>query len=310
MEKCCVLMSTYNGEKYISHQLDSILSQKNIDIDIYIRDDGSKDSTNLIISHYMYYYKNVHLIQGENVGVIESFRLVAEYVFNKCPRYEYYAFADQDDEWLPLKLSNAIIKIRDISISNEKPILYYSNLKVVDSDLNYLYDRFTKGYISNTKKQIMSEICVLGCTCVFNYCLLQEYVKTNLNQRIPHDAWIAVLATFLGVIIYDDNSYILYRQHGNNQSGSVKKGLPMYWGKIKRFKKIFDMDGDYESIAKEMLANYYNVLDKDDLNILSTISDYRNNFIYRFKLLFTGYISSGHLFKEITRRIRIIFNRL
>lgn len=73
------------------------------------------------------------------------------------------------------------------------------------------------------KKQILSEICVLGCTCVFNEKLLKEYVRTNLNHRIPHDAWIAVLATFLGNIIYDENAYILYRQHGNNQSGSIKK---------------------------------------------------------------------------------------
>ena len=303
-------MSSYNGENYISHQIDSILSQSDVEVEIFIRDDGSKDKTVAIIKNYIKEHNNVHFIQGENVGVIESFRLIAEYVYLNFSPCEFYAFADQDDEWLPNKLSAAINKLYGKITDWNKPVLYYSNLKVADNNLKYLYDRFPENYVLNTKKQIMSEICTLGCTCVFNYALLQEYIKTNLKHRIPHDAWVTVLAAFLGEIIYDNEAFILYRQHGNNQSGSVKKGLSMYWDKLKHFKHIFDMDGDYEAIAKEMLDNYNEALDDNDLAVLKTIAEYRNNIKFRFKLMFTKYINSGHIWKEIARRIRIICNRL
>lgn len=310
MKNCCVIMSSYNGEKYISHQLDTIINQSDVTVDIFVRDDGSNDRTVSIVEQYCQKCNNVHLIKGINVGVIESFRVCSAYVLENKKRYDYYCFADQDDEWLPQKLLSAIKKIEESNKDELLPILYYSNLKVSDNNLNYLYDRFDKNYVLNTKKQILSEICVLGCTCVFNEKLLKEYVRTNLNHRIPHDAWIAVLATFLGNIIYDENVYILYRQHGNNQSGSIKKGVSMYWNKLNRFKHLFDMDGDYEAIAREMINNYENRLNESDKEMLKTIADYRINLKYRFKLLFTGYISSGHIWKEASRRIRIICNRL
>lgn len=309
MKKCCVIMSSYYGEKYIAHQFNSILNQVGVDVDIFVRDDGSRDCTVQIINDFCQKFSNIFFIEGRNVGVIESFRLAAEYVLKHAKRYDYYAFADQDDEWLPNKLQVAVEKLENES--NEKlPMLYYSNLKVVNEELNYMYERFPKGYVSNTKKQLLSEICVLGCTCVFNYELLQEYVRTNINHKIPHDAWIAVLAGFLGRIIYDEKSYILYRQHGTNQSGSVKRGLSMYIEKIKRFKHIFDVDGDYEIMAREILTYYSQQLIDSDVEMFRTISDYRRVMKYRLRLLFTNYISSGHLWKEVARRVRIICNRL
>lgn len=310
MKKCCVIISSYNGEKFISHQLNSILAQQDVEVDIYIRDDGSTDRTLDIINDFINKYNNIYLIKGKNVGVVESFRLCAEYVCQNVAPYEYYAFSDQDDEWLSNKLYSAIIKIDSDVINKRIPFLYYSNLKVSDSNLNYLYERFSESYVLNTKKQIMSEICTLGCTCVFNYALLSEFVRTNLNHRIPHDAWVTVLAAFLGQVVYDKNSYILYRQHGDNQSGSVKKGLPMYLSKIKKIKHIFDMDGDYEAIAREMLDNYKDELKSDDRKMLEIISGYRNNLKFRLILLFTNYVSSSHTWKEIARRIRILCNRL
>ena len=310
MKSCCVIMSTYNGEKYISHQLDSILNQIEVDLDIYIRDDGSSDGTISIVREYCNKNKNIHFIKGNNVGVIESFRLASLYVLENAKLYDFYSFADQDDEWLPEKIKSAIDFIVENQSSKILPVLYYSNLKVANNELEYMFERFPKDYVLNTKSQLMSEICVLGCTCVFNLALLRKYVVTNLEHRIPHDAWIAILATFLGDILYDDRSFILYRQHNNNQSGNVKRGIRMYLSKIKRFKNIFDTDGDYEVIAKEILKNFEQELAEPDKKMLSIVALYRTKPSFRAKLLFTNYISSGHLWKEISRRIRIICNRL
>ena len=311
MKKCCVIMSTYNGEKYVAHQIDSILNQDGVLVDIYIRDDGSKDSTVEIINGYCLKNDNVHLIIGNNVGVTESFRLASEYVIVHSGSCDYYSFSDQDDEWLPNKLLSAITIIDDAihDGNSNRPILYYSNLKVSDERLHYLYDRFPPHYVNNTKKQIMSEICTLGCTCVFNECLLREFIKTG-RSFIPHDAWITMIAAFLGSTIYDENSYILYRQHGMNQSGAVKRGLSMYLSKVKRIPHIFDSSGDYEGMAREMLNNYQSKLQDDDICLLRTVAEYRCNYKFRLRLFFTNYIDSGHTWKEIARRIRIICNRL
>lgn len=310
MKHCCIIMSTYNGEKYIAHQLESILKQIDVIVDIFIRDDGSNDSTVSIIKEYCKKNNNIHIIEGNNVGVIESFRLISLYVLELRKTYDYYSFSDQDDVWHPEKLKSAIKFIESRQTNKFRPVLYYSNLKVTDNELHYLFDRFPKGYVLNSKRQMMSEICVLGCTCVFNSNLLKEYVVTNLNHRIPHDAWIAVLAMFLGDIFYDENGYIFYRQHEKNQSGNVKKGIAMYWAKLKRFRKIFDMDGDYEAIAKEMLNNYTDIMSESDMKMMRTVALYRSKPIYKAKLLFTPYISSGHFCKEVSRRIRIVCNRL
>lgn len=94
MYKVAVLLSTYNGSKYIKEQIDSILSQEGVNIDIYIRDDESTDETVNII--YEYKSNNIFLTEGKNIGVGNSFM---ELLYSVPEIYDYYAFADQDDIW-------------------------------------------------------------------------------------------------------------------------------------------------------------------------------------------------------------------
>ena len=125
----CVMLSAYNGENYINEQIDSILSQQNVNVLLYIRDDGSTDKTWEIISHFTHTYKNVRILKGENVGWEKSFLKLVD----SAPNADLYAFSDQDDAWLPDKLERAYQ-----TIQNEKNsiVLYGSNVWVTDEKLN------------------------------------------------------------------------------------------------------------------------------------------------------------------------------
>lgn len=98
-----VVMSTYNGEKYLKEQIDSILSQEGVDVRLYIRDDGSSDRTTDILASYQE-HKNVKIEKGNNLGFAKSFLTALD----ECDEADYYAFSDQDDVWEKDKLSTAI----------------------------------------------------------------------------------------------------------------------------------------------------------------------------------------------------------
>ncbi|HFL3236591.1 TPA: glycosyltransferase, partial [Clostridioides difficile] len=108
--KVCVMLSTYNGEKYIDEQIESLLAQSQVDLHIHIRDDGSYDGTVQKVREYAKSYPDqIHVTEGENVGVIGSF---FELMLQTSTVYDFYAFCDQDDVWKPYKLSRAVGRLQ------------------------------------------------------------------------------------------------------------------------------------------------------------------------------------------------------
>ena len=103
-KKVAILMSTYNGEKYLKEQIESLLAQTYGNIEIYIRDDGSKDNTIKIIKNYKEKYNNIVLKEGKNIGFINSFFEL----LNLCNDADYYAYCDQDDVWMNDKIERAV----------------------------------------------------------------------------------------------------------------------------------------------------------------------------------------------------------
>lgn len=308
MQSVCVLMSTYNGEKYLEEQLESLNRQKNVKVTLYVRDDGSIDNTMHIIKNRPEYGKNLFLLQGQNIGVERSFYELIRYVCSLKSTYDFYAFADQDDVWKDEKLYVAL-KVLE-KYEDDVPNLYYSNLDVVSEQLDYLFAKFEKGYVKNTKQQILTEICTWGCTCVFNYAALLEMNKCQTFFYDYHDNWLTWICAFLGNMYYDENSYILYRQHDNNTSGTVEKGFQFLLKQTRKIKRIKKMSPEYEVRAKHFLEIYSEDLLIEDKYLLHIIADYKHNFKYKVILLLTNKISSGHIVREIIRRIRIIYNVL
>ena len=280
-----ILMSTYNGENYLREQLDSLLNQTYENIKILIRDDGSKDGTIQILKEYSEKYPNkIECIFDENIGVIKSFFELMKKSDEKC---NYFAFCDQDDFWLKEKVEKAIEQIKE-----EIPFLYCSNTILVDENLKILK-------INNEKKEIdlnniLVENCATGCTVVINNKLLKllKEKKINLENVLMHDWWALIVSILFGEVYYDSESYIYYRQHGNNVVGSESNVLKKYLKKINNFKKKRKKNALKNQI-EEMLKSYRNnmesitvekleeAIDNDSIvkriKRFKTISLYRNN---------------------------------
>lgn len=222
--KVCVIMSTYNGEKYLREQIDSILKQKDIDLSLYISDDRSTDETTKIIEEYQKEYKNITLhINETNKNFTYNF-IDSLFFFKDNTEFDYYAFADQDDFWLEDKLISAI-KLIESKYSESESVLYSSNLKIVNEKLEW-NGEYLNNYIPQ-KYGILGRNIVTGCTAVMNKSFKNLATKHYPENIYLHDYWIALLANFCknAHYIYDKNAYILYRQHGNNLIGSNKNKL-------------------------------------------------------------------------------------
>ena len=229
MYKTAVLLSTYNGERYLKEQLDSILTQSGVELTLYVRDDGSSDRTAAIIEEYRNNYSCIVFSKGENLGVGNSFM---QLVYDVPHEYDYYAFSDQDDIWLENKLIKAIEMIRD----TEGPVLYTSNQLLVDDRGNELELRHSSAP-DTSYMQILCSNRLSGCTMMWNSSLqkiLSDEKRRPSRQMLVnriHDVWVAMTASVTGRIVFDSNAYILYRQHENNVVGVKKTKLLKEWKK-------------------------------------------------------------------------------
>lgn len=303
MKNVLVLMSTYNSGDYLKEQIDSIFSQINVNIHLLIRDDGSQNSTVDTIRTLMNKYHRITLIEGHNIGFASSFMtLVYEaYKFKDC---QYFAFADHDDVWLPDKLEKAIEKLENEDAS--LPLLYFSNAKVVDSNLNYI--RTLLGHSDRTpnKYSVLMKYYMLGCTMVMNYSTISLLYNYRPKRNIQmHDLWIAQTCVYLGKVVYDTNSYILYRQHGNNAAG-VGSSLSV---RVRRFIKSFKTYPRRhfrELNAQNLLETYSTLLSESDKSIISIIADYRKSLNKRLNMLVHNGFSMGTFISDFVIKCRII----
>lgn len=249
--KMQILMSTYNGSRYIQTQLDSIAAQNIANKELLIRDDGSTDDTVSIIEEYQRRYSWIQLYKGNNIGVQKSFFYLLQRADASA---DYIAFADQDDEWLPNKLERAIeiLERKDHRIL----LLYCSNTTITNETLQPVRATVTRR-VKETGfgNALVQNICT-GCTAVINRPLtqiLQENMPQDIDKVIMHDWWLYLTAACFGEVYYDQNSYIRYRQHGSNTSGVIasRKKLLDY-----RMKQLFQPRGEIYRQNEEFLKAY------------------------------------------------------
>lgn len=275
-----VVLSYYNGSRFIKEQIDSILKQANVKIDLYIRNDGSTNLSDVSFLESFISVPNIKIFNCKNVGVGNSFMNM---LYAIDGTYDYYCFADQDDIWLPDKVYKAVLKIKEI----RKPALYVSNQSLVDSNSNFISFRHT-GRINVCLKQIINNNILSGCTMLWNSFLNDILVNDRfkpspelLKNRI-HDVWVAAVAVCVGQIIYDENSYILYRQHENNVVGVRKENkLKLY---IKKFKNKSLRNGR-SLLASELLMRFEGYLSQDNLFLLNEYSKYRKSLSLKMNII-------------------------
>lgn len=302
MEKITVFMSTYNGEKYLEKQIESIIHQEDVDVKLVVRDDGSSDKTISILERLSEKYSNLSYVVGENLGYGKSFLELFKY-----KEYEdtYYAFSDQDDVWLPRKLISAIQKMES---KNDKPSIYFSNMTNVDENLNVFgFKDFSNVKISLGSVYVRQRIA--GCTMVFNKALL-NYARRidfiNYEHHISHE-WIYLLCLALDGNVYQDvNSYILYRRH-SNASTSVGQGLKK---RIKsEMKQMNKTKNDKYYLSKLLLEYYENEINTENLKKIYIIAKYKENFYYRLKLIFGRFLNSGNFLLNLRIKFFVMLGK-
>lgn len=235
MKKIAVLMSTYNGEKYIAEQLDSIVRQIGVQHELFIRDDGSKDKTSEIISEYVEKYSFIHFINSDdcvNVGFNRSFFSLIEYAINNLTEYDLFAFADQDDVWLDTKLQSAINMIESrvpkSGRDNSIPIYYYANKYWCDERLQPIHEDNMQ-YCKDDYFDMFMLPPVYGCTSVFNRSLGEKTLEGPPENEFLYDVYMFRLAcTMDSLLIADRTPQMYYRRHGNNASGDAMKLSPLH----------------------------------------------------------------------------------
>lgn len=249
-----VLMSTYNGERYMGEQLDSILGQEKCGVRLLIRDDGSTDATRELLRKYRNGPSGkqiLPLMEGENIGAVQSFfallRAAVEFP------YEYYALADQDDIWLADKLFTAVNAIGQ----EEQPCLYASAVQPVNGRGNCIpagirYPQMRPAF----GNALVENICT-GCTCVMNRQMLLLAAEKVPEFTVMHDFWLYLLASAFGRVVYDEQPHILYRQHGGNTVGMAATAFENYKRRLRNFKRhrgqLRHQAGEFEKLyGKEL----------------------------------------------------------
>ncbi|MGO3537273.1 MAG: glycosyltransferase family 2 protein [Latilactobacillus curvatus] len=305
MEKVTVLMSTYNGEKYIEEQIDSILNQQDITVNLFIRDDGSSDKTVAILNRYKKEYTNVDVVFGENIGWKKSFFYLLENT--AIVSGIYYAFADQDDIWLPNKM---IIAVR--RMNHKIPMLYHSNVTIVNTEKAVIGNRYSKTF--SPSKEIVQAFLDgygVGATMVFNVELLLILSKYKVKQATNHDAYLIALCNLFGQTIYDKNSYILYRRHSENATGfgkSKRIQKPTLIMRYKRYKK--GPKNNFSIRAQELISGYGYILPNKEKYFLKLLANYRKSKRNKIILLTSTKIKASSLRKTLQIKYRAINNTL
>lgn len=302
MNKILVLVSTYNGERFLREQLDSVLSQQDVTVDVLVRDDNSTDSTICILEEYSKSYSNFSYYQGKNLGpCLSFFDLIGH-----ADGYDYYAFCDQDDVWDNNKLAKAVQNL-DCNVQNI-PILYCSNLRVVDEELNYCRLAHPHLYNVNDKYAGLVDFYAVGCTEVFNQNAV-DLLRCHIRQDcIMHDSWLFMICNFFGKVIYDYDAHINYRQHGKNVVGSDTSSFSVI---KERFLRIVNrkIQPRYTN-AKLIYSEFHDKLSKDDLRKILKIVKYKESVFSLLSLLFDPSIRSSHWTSDMRYRFLILLKEI
>ncbi len=310
-----ILLASYNGEKYISEQINSILKQDYENFKILIRDDGSTDKTPEIISEFERDYPDKIKIIRDNKTCKSPGANFFELIRNA--NAEYIMFSDQDDYWLPQKISVTLknmLRLENGSPNkNNTPVLVYADSEIVDADLKNPQGVFINEHYQKFS-ELLSHYCVTGCLMMINKALYKNLGEYKSEMGL-HDRWIALYACAMGIIYHVPEVVMLYRQHSENVIGSeIDKVTSLQ--RIKNFitaptKKIASFK--YEMLKGLNMAKLFKSLYEKNLRpeILNELNNFINLYsktgMNKFSRV-NNLIKSGYIHKDfITALKQIIF---
>ena len=300
MRKVLILMSSYNGEKCIERQIKSIIEQKDVDINLLIRDDGSTDDTVKILDNIAQMYGNkVQYYIGKNIGWKRSFM---DLLF-AAGEFDYYGFADQDDVWFKDKIIT-LIKLMETDGSTGIKLAQCASL-AVDSNFQVLEEQEYKE-IPKSFKSIISMDFFQGCSMLWNKAAMkkiQKYIPGNIN--LAHDFWVGIVCYYFGKVYFTKERKVYHIRYYNNAStdGSVFKG------RIKKLKSFILNQDVYSNPANDLLLGYKNELPLEFKEFLKDLINYKSSIKSKYRLVIDKEFRRKDILPSIFFKMMILINR-
>ena len=301
-----VLMSTYNGEKHLREQIESILSQTGVETHITVRDDGSVDGTKKILDEYVKKYPDrISIEYAENVGCNTSFMKL---VNTADKTFEYYAFSDQDDVWKSEKLIRAVEALQ----KDRQTHLYASSLFICDENLNIKSKKNMQQYELSLKSKFVRH-SLAGCTMVFDRFLLQQVGRVSeyfLQTKCPsYDFITCVTALLYGSVYIDGEAFIYHRRTATSLTArgwGIRNRIKTEW------KVVFDIANQRYDVAT-VLCRLLNddksdIQKQEDIEFLTCVSRYKSSASAKAQLLFYRGFTSRNIWLDLESRIKILIN--
>lgn len=305
-DKIAICLATFNGEKYLSYQLDSLLRQTYQNFVIFIGDDDSTDNTLDIIKHYTSRYPDkIVLLRNDKKysSAQRNFMRIFEYV-TKLSEFKYYMFCDQDDVWHDSKIEKTYNKIKNVEKKYpKKPVLIHTDLRVVDAELNVIGNSFWKYRNLNPERKSLNRLLiqnnVTGCTMMWNGELSNIVLCGGSNMGM-HDWWFALCASAFGKIDFIEEPLIDYRQHGNNVIGATKVNsfkfiIKRLFGKTKvkeTFNISFKQASDFLDTYKKQINQKNKLLLIKYIDISKSNKIKKIYLIFKYKFLKQGFVQN------------------
>jgi len=271
MKDIQILLSTYNGAKYLSEQLKSYTELEGYhNIKILIRDDGSTDGTCDILHEYRD-REHFEIILGEHLGINASYK---ELLRRSDPDCRYFAFSDQDDIWLSNKLILAETALE--RCDDRIPLLFASRSRLVDKDLVPIGETLSLRHPPSFYNAMVQNVCP-GHTQVFNRKLRTLLLQSSLSKAYVLDWWVYLIASGTGKVIFSDTCTVLHRQHLQNAVGYQTNPFRLFCTRIKRLRsgEAARLTSQLEGISEcygSILSKEYNVELNHFLDSQKTVS--------------------------------------
>ncbi len=293
-----VLLSTYNGEAYLEAQLDSLAVQEGVTVEIFARDDGSSDRTREILTrHARTPLRLAAPDVGTSLGPAGSF---LQLLATAPESFDYYAFCDQDDVWLPDKLARAT----GVLAGATEPSLYCSRVQCVDETLRPLGPSPVNR--DSRFEHLLFENIAYGNTVVMNAVARSLVCSASAGTgAIMHDWWCALVVSSLGTVIHDDEARILYRQHRGNVIGAstgrideVSRHLHKLIRDPRSFYPIHDQ-------AEALLRSFGDRLVPDRKSLVQALVSSRRSLAARLRYATSGVVIRNRPIDAIAARVLV-----
>lgn len=237
-----VLLATFNGERFLAKQLESLLAQNGVVISLLVSDDGSCDLTLEILNSYRSAFPKFKILQGPRKGPQANFF----YLLSQS-KGDFVALCDQDDIWEPDHLKNSLARLNP-----GKPSVTFSSVNEF-STWNPKKQRIRPKEIRIRKiENILFENPARGCTIVMNKSFNKIVMSEVPKNSIMHDWWIALVAMSLGCLTASSTPEVSYRVHANNTVGVSPK--------IKtKFKRLGNMIRSGSLVPIDQIRDLYKI---------------------------------------------------